>query len=128
MTAENYIGKKFHSLTIKDVWGRGNYGKIKVNVECECGVKKVIELYPIINGVTKSCGCLRARLAKNNLDQTKHGLSRHKLHGLLSSIKKRCYNPNERAYKNYGGRGITVCDEWKNNFETFIKWEEFYKT
>ena len=45
-----------------------------------------------------------------------------KLYKVWCGIKQRCFNPNSNRYKNYGGRGISICDEWKNSFETFCKW------
>ena len=52
-----------------------------------------------------------------------------KIYKVWSGIKQRCFNPNSNRYKNYGGRGISICDEWKNSFETFCKWalENGYK-
>lgn len=52
----------------------------------------------------------------------KHGLSKHPVYGLFSRIRDRCYNPNHHKYKIYGGRGIIVCDEWKDNPNAFIDW------
>lgn len=52
----------------------------------------------------------------------KHGLRRHKLYGVWSSMKARCLNPNDRGYKNYGSRGVTVCIEWRNDFKCFFDW------
>ena len=46
-----------------------------------------------------------------------------KIYKVWSGIKQRCFNPNSNRYKNYGGRGISICDEWKNSFETFCKWD-----
>ena len=51
-----------------------------------------------------------------------HGLSGHPLYKLWGHIKERCYNKNNTNYKNYGGRGIIVCDEWKDNFKLFYDW------
>ena len=52
-----------------------------------------------------------------------------KLYKVWCGIKQRCFNPHSNRYKNYGGRGISICDEWKNSFETFCKWalENGYK-
>ena len=52
----------------------------------------------------------------------KHGLSKHPLYNLWSTIKQRCYNPKRARFKDYGGRGIVMCEEWKNNFLAFYKW------
>ncbi len=68
----------------------------------------------------KSCGCLKSFLSKQR--KTTHGLRHHPLYGKWADSKKRCYNPNCPAYKNYGGRGIIMCDEWLNNAEKYIEY------
>jgi hypothetical protein len=70
-------------------------------------------------GQTKSCGCL----ARENLitRETTHGMSRTKEYRTWSHMKERCQNDRCKNYKDYGGRGITVCDEWSNSFEQFYK-------
>ena len=67
----------------------------------------------------------RAKLTtprKRGFFMYKHGFSNHPLYGVWAGMKKRCYNPKHRYYSYYGGKGISVCDEWKNNAETFILW------
>ena len=54
--------------------------------------------------------------------QTTHGLRNHPLYGIWTHMKSRCYNPKTPDYRNYGARGITVCDEWKNDFVEFLYW------
>ena len=68
------------------------------------------------SGITKSCGCL---LHEHNKT---HGLSNTDLYRIYCGMKSRCYNKNNKKYKNYGGRGIKICDEWVNDFSTFYKW------
>ena len=53
---------------------------------------------------------------------TKHGYRYHRLYNIWALMKKRCYNKNNKQYQSYGGRGIIMCDDWKNDFETFLKW------
>lgn len=65
---------------------------------------------------THSCGCLRDNRLKI------HGKSKESLYNVYKSMKSRCYNKNNRAYKNYGERGITICKEWLNNFVDFYSW------
>lgn len=62
------------------------------------------------------------RFSLEGIKLKKHGLSNTKLYSIWSGMKRRCYNKNERAYKHYGGRGITICDEWKNDFMSFYDW------
>ena len=58
----------------------------------------------------------------NFLKIKKHGLTKHPLYCVWHNMKTRCYNPKRKAYKYYGGRGITVCDEWLFDFEAFYTW------
>lgn len=83
--------------------------------------------YHIRDNVTKSCGCLGK--AKRKEKTTKHGLYKHRLYNIYTNIKYRCLNKNHRDYINYGARGITVCDDWKNDFLSFYNWalENGYK-
>ena len=70
----------------------------------------------LLNGVTRSCGCYRQEL------MTKHGLSRTKIYRTWSDMRSRCHNPNDTGFKNYGERGIAVCDEWRNDFVAFYEY------
>ena len=69
------------------------------------------------NGHTRICRSCSMKNAR-----TKHGDSFTSLYSRWSGIKSRCFNKNELAYKNYGGRGISICEEWKNNYKAFKKW------
>lgn len=121
---ENLIGRVFGRLTVvEDIepirYGRGKAVR-RVRAKCVCGNFTDVVSDQLKSGHTKSCGCLKVIQAKNvNL---KHGLSRHPIYYLLSRIKERCLNKNNSGYKNYGGRGVTVCDEWLNSFESFYEW------
>lgn len=85
---------------------------------CDCGKTTIVRGSSLRNGTVNSCGCRRAK-RKPTL---RHGMSHTKLYWVWGNIKKRCYNTSDRAYKNYGGRGIFMCDAWKNSFESFAKW------
>ena len=77
----------------------------------------------MIRGLIKSCGCLKKEQDKINLaGHHKHLKSNTNLYTIWQDVKKRCYNPNYKSYSRWGGRGITVCDEWKNDFMSFYKW------
>lgn len=71
-------------------------------------------------GTTKSCGCVRKENAAKSV--IKHGDYKSRLYNIFMQIKARCYQVNSPHYKNYGKRGIIVCDEWKNNYSIFKKW------
>jgi hypothetical protein len=83
---------------------------------CDCGKPTIVLPAKVKAGSTKSCGCLKYRI--------KHGYSSHPLYPKYNGMRQRCCNPNSDAYKDYGGRGITICDEWLNNPESFFIWAE----
>lgn len=117
MKSLDLVGSKFGSLTVTERRGSDENGQSLWLCQCDCGTEKIVRGHDLKGG-TKSCGC--SRRYHTNLYQ--HGLSNTRLHRIWRSIKDRCYNPNNKDYKHYGGRGITVCDEWKNDFMSFYKW------
>jgi len=116
-TIHNNINEKYGRLTIiKEVKGTRLR---KFLCKCECGNMKTIYLGHLLSGNTKSCGCLKKD--RNVKVFTKHGLSKSRLYCVWSSMKDRCYRKKSNAYKNYGARGISVCDEWLD-FKPFTEW------
>lgn len=88
--------------------------------QCECGNIGEVQLSCLRNGHSTSCGCeQKKRVSAAN---TKHGLEKHPLYNTWKNIKKRCNYINASEYENYGGRGISVCEEWSNNFQSFYNW------
>ncbi|HBG2457510.1 hypothetical protein RYE12_17860 [Clostridioides difficile] len=97
-----------------------------LEVQCECGNIIKRPKSQILSGHTKSCGCLvRDILLERN---TTHGLGKEECRAIFYSMHRRCYNPNHKSYKNYGGRGIKVCGEW-HDIKNFVSWckENGYK-
>lgn len=88
--------------------------------ECECGNRKVVSAPNLKSGASQSCGCgvIEATIDRS----TKHGGCGSKLYDVWCGMKARCFNKNNKQYDDYGGRGITVCKEWKEDFATFQKW------
>jgi hypothetical protein len=90
---------------------------------CDCGTKKEVPACVLINGKTKSCGCLVKDSCVERF--TKHGMSpsgdTSPEYEAWSNMKQRCYNPNYKNFKHWGGRGIIVCDRWLNSFENFLE-------
>ena len=92
--------------------------------QCECGTVKEVALEKLRNGETGSCGCLH--VDRTVAASTKHGNAsknsqkRTKEYHAWAHIKQRCLNPKNKSYADYGGRGITVCETWKNSFENFL--------
>lgn len=83
---------------------------------CDCGERRVVLGSHLRAGNSKSCGCLRVDQAKAN---RKHGMAESLAYKRWESIKQRCFNPSNPSYRNYGGRGVTMCDEWVSSFEAF---------
>jgi hypothetical protein len=112
----NLLGQKFTRLTvISENPTRNIFGRIRWDCICDCGNKTVVTSYRLTSGHTRSCGCLQIEV------RTIHGMSCMPEYNLWYSMVKRCINPNDHAYHNYGGRGITVCDRWLNSFEAFCQ-------
>lgn len=112
------IGKKFGKLTVlEECEERKNNQKVYKCI-CDCGnTTYVVSGNLRLSGHTRSCGCL-----KHEKYALKHGKSDTKLYNIYNLIKSRCYNKHAKTYKDYGGRGIKVCDEWLNDFMTFYNW------
>lgn len=90
---------------------------------CDCGNEKIATTTNLKSGATKSCGCLRLETAEiNRSTQITHGKSKTKLYRVWFDIKRRCYNTKRENYKNYGGRGIKMCEEWNEDFMNFYNW------
>lgn len=84
---------------------------------CDCGVVKVVRLAHLTHGAIVSCGCVGRR----NLDQTTHGLKALPEYRVWKTMKERCRSRKHNRYPRYGGRGITVCSAWVNDFTAFIR-------
>lgn len=91
---------------------------------CDCGNKKIVRSDSLVGGTIRSCGCLKREAEVKNFSiVNNHKQTRSPLYNRWNSMIQRCKNPNTAAYKYYGGRGIIVCDEWKN-INCFIEWAE----
>lgn len=118
---KNIVGQKFGKLLIlTDNERKNNTSNLYCRCLCDCGNEKLIRKSCILNGNTKSCGCLAKDAHKNR--ESYHGDSDTTEYTTYTCMKYRCYNPKNHAYKDYGGRGITVCDRWmgKNGYKNFI--------
>lgn len=111
------VGMRFNYLEVKEYVGKNKYHKSLFRCLCtKCGKEKVMIGTAVKTGRTKSCGCL----VKENHSK-KHGMAGTLIYKKWKGMKYRCYNPNYDFYSAYGGRGIKVCDEWKNDFSQFYK-------
>ncbi len=118
-----YKGERFGSLIIVDVKEASVKGsRTKFICECDCGMS--LEAIPrlVVSGRVVSCGCAKISKAQalGKKNRT-HGMTRTSEYRSWIAMKSRCYDEDREGYKNYGGRGIKVCDRWLNSFELFFK-------
>lgn len=98
-------------------------GASKWVCKCDCGNTKTISGNSLRQGQTKSCGCLRVEVATAQaLKMKTHGMTGSRLYHIWYDMKRRCCYPAQVGYKNYGGRGIKVCEEWLHDFQAFYDW------
>jgi hypothetical protein len=109
-TFKNIIGQRFGKLIVVK---RVDQRRVSWLCQCDCGNITVVQSNHLCDGTIKSCGCGQAR--------TKHDGAKRTEYRIWLGAKQRCFNPKNRFYKNYGGRGITMCDEWASDFGAFIK-------
>jgi len=110
-------GQRFGKLLVIDRAGINNERKATWRCRCDCGNEHTTIGKSLRNGNTKSCGCLRT----TNVSRVTHAGSGTRLHSIWKGMLARCRNPNVPCFKHYGGRGITVCEEWLT-FEPFRDW------
>lgn len=89
---------------------------------CDCKATRLVDAGNLVSGNTRSCGCgHREMMLRRNKAMTKHGLTGSPEYQTWLHIKQRCYDPNAAGYDRYGGRGIVVCDRWKDDPAAFIQ-------
>lgn len=117
-------GENFGRLTVlKEAFYKtdgSRYPRTYVTCKCDCGNIKDMPYCRIRNGTIFSCGCYNKEVTKALL-QT-HKMSNTKLYYVYREMIQRCCNPNNKGYKNYGGRGISICEDWRRDFINFYKW------
>ena len=118
-TKEDLTGKKFGNLTV--ISKKCNKNKnVYWNCICECGNNVEVKTSELNRGSTVSCGCYsKNRFIKEN---TKHDKSNTRLYKIWYGMKRRCYEEKNESYPRYGGRGITICKEWLDDFMSFYNW------
>lgn len=116
ISKHHLIGQKFGRWTV--IQQANNIDKRTLwFCECECGVKNNIDTSSLISGNSRSCGCLRNEL---RLTKIKHGMAdKVPEYNVWQAMRRRCNNPKDAYYADYGGRGIYVCQRW-NDFSNFL--------
>ena len=113
------IGDRYGSRVIIDDAPSGAHNSTKVKVRCDCGSIDVVSLSKLVNG--NSWECKKCNVKHNFSARPNLGITTMPWYTVWESMFTRCYNPNCKHYHDYGGRGIKVCDEWKNSF-VFGEW------
>lgn len=108
------IGRKFGKLTVlEECEERNKQNQIIYKCLCDCGNIHYVIGFNLRSGSVKSCGCSKGQ---------SHGKYKTRLYRIFHNMKTRCYNKNYYQYKDWGGRGIVICDEWLNDFMSFYDW------
>lgn len=128
----DYTGERYGKLTVLEYVGTKRYRNGRATqwlCQCDCGNKTVVGSVSLKTGSTVSCGCHRRELSsKRMIERNKtHGITigseeDKRLYRLWAAIKRRCYYEKCVGYHNYGGRGVRMCDEWKNEAAKFVEW------
>lgn len=113
------VDKRYGNLrVISEAYSDGKH--LFWNCICDCGKQVVICGDSLKRGLTKSCGCLNSKAVTER--SSKHGESRTRLYHIWQGMIYRCENPNATGFEHWGGKGVSVCAEWRNNYENFRDW------
>lgn len=119
------IGDRYGRLLVTARSGRNKFRFSTWFCKCDCGGVKVVDSRSLRRGGTRSCGCLTRERKREGNNHRKHN---HAMHGKVShtymawrNMKVRCYYPKSNRFRLYGGRGIKVCERWRNSFEYFLQ-------
>jgi len=119
---EDLTGRKFGRLIALHYSGVQHGTNVSWACLCSCGNIKNIRETDLKNGHTKSCGCFR-RDFRYKHGESKTNLKRQtRLYNIWTGMKSRCYNKKDTGYRYYGRRGIAICNEWRDNYNTFKSW------
>ena len=122
---KDIIGMKFGRLTVikLDHIKKASKNLYYYLCKCDCGKEHIVIKSSLLNGLTRSCGCYNNEVRAEKFRQrAKHYMTDTRLHKMWEKMKGRCYCKTDPRYKDYGGRGIRVYDEWKSDFKTFYDW------
>lgn len=115
-------GKKYTRLYVVCEKGRNKHGNVLWLCKCDCGNELLVSTNSLNTHNTRSCGCIFKEYITSSKKNKRHGYTGTRLYTIWRDMKLRCTNDKQVGYKNYGGRGIKVCDEWLNNFVIFKDW------
>jgi hypothetical protein len=108
-------GQRYGSWVVSGDKGVGDYGDVWWLCECDCGTKRMVKAGSLRSGRSTSCGCYNISVI------TKHGMEGTSIYNAWAAMIQRCENPKSRFFADYGGRGISVCPEWRGDFRIFYR-------
>ena len=119
MKTPDLTGNKYGRWTVIEKGENKQKGETMWLCRCECGIEKYVRHSSLTTGNSKSCGCYHSE--RTSQTHLKHGHYGERLYGVWNGMRQRCGNPNNHKYSEYGGRGISVCDEWAD-YGAFRSW------
>lgn len=114
-------GQRFGKLVARSIVGQDKHKNVIWLCDCDCGRTHEVVSRALVSGSVRSCGCMGHGEFRNKRKE-KHGCSKERLYRVWGCMLNRCYDPNRNEYPSYGGRGIEVCDEWRNSYMEFRSW------
>lgn len=117
---QDLTGRKYGKLTVISRSVNGNNGCTRWLCLCECGKEHTVNAGHLKSGGVKDCGCEKSK--RTTLRNTKHGDAGSRLYNIWIKMRDRCNNPNNADWNLYGGRGISICDEWNESYLSFKNW------
>ena len=114
---EEMIGNRYSRLVVEEDVGSDKWGAKLISCRCDCGKTIICRAAHVRDGSTHSCGCMARDKITATL--TTHGMAGVPEYSIWKDMRARCSNPKHDSYQRYGGRGITICDEW-DDFERFM--------
>lgn len=121
--AINMVGKRFEGCVVISREGSNKDKKATWRCVCKCGKEFVTTGKSIRLKLIKSCGCLKiSRIKEVGFKNKTHGETKTRLYNIWHGMKKRCRTKSDTSFKYYGGKGISVCDEWESSYEVFRDW------
>lgn len=109
--AKDLTGQKFNKWTVLErAENSASRNRVMWLCRCDCGVERVVVRHSLTAGISKSCGCHSREVTRALL--TTHGMTKTPLFSIWKGMRTRCHNPNSKAWPDYGGRGIGICERW----------------
>lgn len=120
----NLSGERFGNLIAVKSMGSNSNGNSMWLCKCDCGNESIVNSQNLKSGKTKSCGCLKslATASRNRINAKGWNTHHSRIYRIYWGMKTRCYNEKDKHFKDYGARGIAICEEWLNDYQSFYNW------